>query len=174
MTKPPVDNSPSDVSGGHSEDPGSKSPRAPDVEASTASGQTPQVVANDGKTSTGENQPRKGLAPKWDNPKSIPTFGHAFTRHGKKIKAASLADRAAAEGVQIGQFLDEEVAAAHIANIAQTRGQGTYDISLPPGLRTRVMLPTRVEVPADMMRVVVNADGLITTSFPYSSQHPTQ
>jgi hypothetical protein len=117
-----------------------------------------------------------GAAPnnfKWGNPKSTPTYGHTFLEHGKGLKPAQLADRARANGTQIGQYLDDQAAADYVGNVAQQMGPGVHDVPRPEGLPTRVVLPDGTEATADMMRVVVKADGSVRTSYPFSSLHPT-
>ena len=111
---------------------------------------------------------------RWGNSKSKPTYGHTFLDHGESLRPTQLADRARSDGHQIGQFLDDQKAADFIGDIAQTRGSGSHDVTLPEVLPTRVVLPDGTEVPADMVRVVVKTDGSIRTSFPFSSTHPSR
>ncbi|NHZ93853.1 type IV secretion protein Rhs [Massilia sp. CCM 8733] len=81
---------------------------------------------------------------KWGNPASEPTYGHAFVRHTSKLKPIQLMDRARHKGKQIGQWLDNRVAANFIAETAK-KGPGAYEVTLPPGVKGRSFLPDGTE-----------------------------
>lgn len=109
---------------------------------------------------------------KWGNPKSTPTYGHTFLQHGEGVRLSELIDRARGLGHQNGQFLDDYEAARILGDLAQARGPGVYEIPIPEGLETRVVLPDGTEVEADFLRLVIKNDSSIRTSFPFSSNYP--
>lgn len=125
----------------------------------------PSVVSANGlggvKITKGQN---------WGNWKSTPTFGHAFSDHGAKVRAQSLIDRAHRKGHQIGQFTDNQAAADFIAGAVKGKEPGAYDIPIGD-LGGRGFLPDGTEVVPDMVRVVVKPNGSVRTAFPYSSAH---
>jgi hypothetical protein len=108
---------------------------------------------------------------KWGNSKSRPTYGHTFDEHGAKKTPAQLTDRARAQGVQNGQWTNDQAAADFVADVAK-RGPGVHEVPLPQGVGGRSFLPNGAEVVSDSARIVVNPNGGVKTSFPYSSQHP--
>ncbi|MCG7410891.1 hypothetical protein MH117_26260 [Paenibacillus sp. ACRRX] len=109
---------------------------------------------------------------KWGNPKSTPTYGHAFSEHGVKKKPNQLIDRAKGKGHQIGQWLDEKSAADFLAGVAK-KGPGVYEVSLPSSIKSRGYLPNGTDIKPDMVRVIVKENGGIRSAFPYSSAHPS-
>ncbi|CAH1228462.1 hypothetical protein PAECIP111890_06279 [Paenibacillus sp. JJ-223] len=109
---------------------------------------------------------------KWGNPASRPTYGHSFLDHGKKVTDRQLIDRARTEGHQIGKWLDDQVAADFVAEIAK-RGPGAHYVDLPSNVKGRCFLPDGTEIVPDRAIVVVKKDGSLTTCYPYSSMYPT-
>ncbi|ADO71749.1 hypothetical protein [Stigmatella aurantiaca] len=107
---------------------------------------------------------------KWGNPLSRPAYGHTFLDHTSKPSSTRLADKARSLGHQIGQWTDDQAAAAFIANVAK-RGPGVHDVPLPTGLG-RSFLADGSELATDMARVVVKSNGAVRTAFPYNSAHP--
>ncbi|MDP9536691.1 RHS repeat-associated core domain-containing protein [Pseudomonas protegens] len=107
---------------------------------------------------------------KWGNPKSKPTYGHTFSEHGQKLKPNQLTDRARSKGHQVGQYLDDNVAADFIADVAK-KGPGVHEVPLPANVEGRGYLPNGIAVTSDMARVIVKPDGSVRTSFPYNSSH---
>jgi hypothetical protein len=107
---------------------------------------------------------------KWDNPDSVPTFGHTFTDHTASLKPRQLIDRAGGLGHQAGQWTDDVAGARLIAEVAQ-RGPGIYEVPLPAGLG-RSFLADGTEMTPDMARVIVKKNGAVKTAYPYDSAHP--
>lgn len=114
---------------------------------------------------------------KWDTPKSVITFGHAFIKHSQNKTRDQIADRAASLGHQVGQFLDDKKAAKVLAQFIQEKSPlpGVHSIPIPNDLKARVILPDRAtEVHADSILIVIDRDGQPTSSYPYNSKYPTQ
>lgn len=112
----------------------------------------------------------------WGDPYSQPTFKHAFLHqhgHGQRLEDKRMIDRARGDGVQIGRYHDDELAAAYAGAISK-QGPGIYDVMLPKGLGADAALPDGKIVAGDMMRVVVNERGKINTSCPFNSRYPTR
>jgi len=108
----------------------------------------------------------------WGNPKSAPTYGHAYTEYGSHLKPQSLINRASNKGFQIGQWLDQTSVSKFISGVAKN-GPGVYDEVLPSNVSGRSFLGDGTELSTDMARIVVGKDGSITTAFPYNSEYPT-
>ena len=98
------------------------------------------------------------------NPKSIKIFGHTFNKHGQKIKINQLKDRAR-NNQQIGQFLDDKIAAPYVFSLAQ-KGPGVHEMLLPIQVEARVALPNGNIIDANLLRVIVKSDGSIKTAYP--------
>jgi len=103
---------------------------------------------------------------KWDNPKSEPTFGHTFKKHGQsKKKTQSLKDTARSKNTPQGQWTDDNAAAALLAS-KRSCLTSPQDITIPPGLGN-VILPDGTIAPTTKARLIPNADtGGYVTAFP--------
>ncbi|OAB35930.1 hypothetical protein PGLA_21105 [Paenibacillus glacialis] len=110
---------------------------------------------------------------KWDVPKSLPTYGHAYSKHGSHIPDAKLKARAINDKVQIGRWDNQKDAAKLISEVAK-QGPGVYDIELPSNVGGTSFLKTGEKVPADRAIIVVREDNSITSAYPYNSSHPTK
>lgn len=110
---------------------------------------------------------------KWDVPKSLPTYGHAYSKHGSHITDAKLKARAINDKVQIGRWDNQKDAAKLISEVAK-QGPGVYDIELPSNVGGTSFLKTGEKVPADRAIIVVREDNSITSAYPYNSTHPTK
>ena len=124
----------------------------------------------------------------WGNPKSEVTYGTTFVDHGSHHKEQYLKEKARVKSIHVGQYgqwTDDQKAAEFIAKIAEEKGSGTYDVSLPPPIPPKVIgrdlpeyFPCRVisagglECRADMARVVVNSDGSVEIAYPFNSRYP--
>jgi len=109
-----------------------------------------------------------GLAPlKWDNPKSEPTFGHTFKKHGKgKKKTQSLIDTARAKNTPQGQWASDEEAAKVLADKRSCASGGVVDVDIPPGLGN-VIMPDGTIVPTTKARLVPDPEtGGYVSAFP--------
>jgi hypothetical protein len=124
------------------------------------------------RMSTKDGENKQSVNYKWGNPKSVPTYGHTFLDHGQKVTLTQLKDRARGLQHQIGQYLDDNHAAKVLADLAQTQQAGVYDVPIPEGLQTRLVLPDGTEIVADSLRIVIKDNGTIRTSYPFNSQHP--
>lgn len=89
------------------------------------------------------------------------------------MKPNQLTDRAKNLEHQVGQYLNDQKAADFIANVAQTKGPGTWNVPLPAGITSRSFLEDGTELVTDVARVAVKPDGAVRTSFPFSSLFPT-
>jgi len=108
----------------------------------------------------------------WGNPESEATYGTTFKEHGSHHQIKDLMIKAKASKQQFGQWSDDQLAANFIAEIAQKRGTGIHDVSLPNDLPRRLFLATGIQERADMARVIVNPDGSVQTAYPFNSHHP--
>ncbi|WP_009964809.1 hypothetical protein [Verrucomicrobium spinosum] len=111
----------------------------------------------------------------WRDPHSEPTFKHAFSDkhgHGQGLEDKRMIDRARGEGVQIGRYRDDQLAAAYAGAISK-QGPGIYDVMLPRGLEAVVALPDGKITFGDMMRVVVGNKGEIHSTYPFNSRYST-
>ena len=81
-------------------------------------------------------------------------------------------DRARGDGVQIGRYRDDQLAAAYSGAISK-QGPGIYDVMLPRGLEAVVALPDGKITFGDMMRVVVGNKGEIHSTYPFNSRYST-
>jgi len=117
--------------------------------------------------------PRPGSpALKWDAHDSIPTFGHTITRHGQGMSRDALVRRAADEGRQVGAWTNNREATRLVADSVRGRNPGdVFEIVIEPRMG-RAYLPNGTQVPVDRARIVIGADGSITSSYPFSSLHP--
>ncbi|AUX27735.1 uncharacterized protein SOCEGT47_083330 [Sorangium cellulosum] len=71
---------------------------------------------------------------KWGNPKSVPTYGHSFERHGAGAKnTARLTGRAAGTKEPQGQWLDNDAAAAFLAEQRSSIAEVKV-VEIPKGL----------------------------------------
>ncbi|MCP2265840.1 Pretoxin HINT domain-containing protein [Promicromonospora thailandica] len=120
-----------------------------------------------------------GRAINWSS-KSTPTFGHTFSRHGAGKKMTdNLTGRAATEGKQQGQWIDDDAAAdllrkahddgvwteiPHPPKKAQTQ-QDAVTIDIPEGTG-QVILPGGEIVPATKAVVVPRYNGMIKDAYP--------
>jgi hypothetical protein len=132
-------------------------------------GDTPVLVHND----------HASKAVNWSS-KSTPTFGHSFSRHGAGKKMTDkLIGRAATEGKQQGQWVDDDVAAdllrkahddgvwsevPHPPKKAQTQ-QDAVTIDIPEGTG-QVILPGGEIVPTTKAVVVPRYNGMIKDAYP--------
>ena len=99
------------------------------------------------------------------NPKSVPTWGHTFSRHGQGAKVTrSLTGRAANTGEAQGQWLNDEAAAEWLAS-QRPYIQGASSVSLPSGMG-QVILPNGTVVPAAHVTLVPNHSGGFISAFP--------
>ena len=105
---------------------------------------------------------------KWGNPASTPTYGHAFTKHGSKVKSQQLIDRARALDHQVGRWLDDKKAADFLAEIAK-KGPGVHEVPLPQGFPAESFLGNGTKLIPDKARVIVRSDGSIKTAYPFDS-----
>ena len=110
---------------------------------------------------------------KWGNPKSVPTYGHTFSQHGKKFSTQQLLDRARGfeNPHQVGQWLDEQQAADFLADVVKNQ-EGVLDVELPAEIKARSILPDGSEVIPDRAIIVIKPDGSIRTAYPYNSLYP--
>jgi len=108
----------------------------------------------------------------WSNATNESTYGDTFIEHGSHHQDQHLISRARANKQQYGQWTNDQLAADFIAEIAQKRGVGTHDVTLPNDLPRRLFLANGVQAKADMARIIVNLDGSVRTAFPFSSKHP--
>lgn len=134
-----------------------------------------QAVAGTIAISTeGGSKTTAGSGFKWGNPKSTPTYGHTFSQHGQKQTLQQLIDRANGfdNPHQVGQWLNDQQAADFLADAVKNKG-GSFDISLPSDINTRVVLPDGTTVKTDMVSVIMKPDGSIRTAYPFSSLFPT-
>jgi hypothetical protein len=114
-----------------------------------------------------------GFVAKWDNLKSVPTWGHTFTKHGSKVKDSQLIDRARSVGHQIGAWSDDVAAANFLASVATTLGPGAHKLPMPSGLRGRVFTGDGQAHVPDQVLIVVTEIGSVKTAYPQSSRIPT-
>jgi len=108
----------------------------------------------------------------WGNPENKTIYGNTFLEYGSHHQIKDLMIKAKANKQQFGQWTNDQLAADFIAGIAQKRGVGTHDVTLPNDLPRRLFLATGIQDRADMARVVVNSDGSIQTAYPFNSHHP--
>ena len=108
----------------------------------------------------------------WGNLGSEVTYGNAFSEHGSHHQIKDLMIKAKANKQQFGQWINDQQAADFIAEIAQKRGVGTYDVTLPNDLPRRLFLATGIQDRADMARIIVKEDGSVQTAYPFNSHHP--
>ncbi|MCG7376203.1 hypothetical protein MH215_04310 [Paenibacillus sp. ACRSA] len=105
--------------------------------------------------------------------KSLPTYGHAYSKHGSHISDAKLKARAINDKVQIGRWDNQKDAAKLISEVGK-KGQGVYDIELPSDVGGTSFLKTGEVIPADRAIIVVREDNSITSTYTYNSGHPTK
>ncbi|WNN87805.1 hypothetical protein [Gloeocapsopsis dulcis] len=99
------------------------------------------------------------------NWKSKPTFGHTFERHGQGSKnTRSLRGRAATEGKNQRQWLDNQRAAEFLRNLKPNISQPTI-VEIPADLG-QVILPNGTIVSATHALVVPKANGGYRTAYP--------
>jgi len=108
----------------------------------------------------------------WGNPESEVTYGNTFIEYGSHHQVKDLMTKARTNKQQHGQWSDDQQAANFIAEIAQKRGTGIHDVSLPNDLPRRLFLANGIQDRADMARVIVNPDGSVQTAYPFNSHHP--
>ncbi|MGK4009229.1 RHS repeat-associated core domain-containing protein [Sorangium sp. So ce1036] len=102
---------------------------------------------------------------KWGNPKSVPTYGHSFERHGAGAKnTARLTGRAAGTKEPQGQWLDNDAAATFLAeqrsSIAEVKA-----VEIPKGLG-QVVRSDGAIVPATKAVLVPAPNGGYKTAYP--------
>ncbi len=99
------------------------------------------------------------------NPKSVPTWGHTFLRHGEGAKIArNLIGRAANTGDAQGQWLSNQAAAEWLAG-QRPYIQGPASTVLPPGMG-EVILPNGTTIPATHVTLIPDSSGGLVTAFP--------
>ncbi|MGI9599503.1 MAG: hypothetical protein ACR2QK_25285, partial [Acidimicrobiales bacterium] len=110
----------------------------------------------------------------WGNPSgrsggfSSRTFGHTFTRHGRRLKLTQLQDRARVKNTQIGQFLDDDAAAAFLAEHYDPAATAPYLVPIPAGLAARVVYPDgTVNTNPTHVRIVPHGDPDIAIESAY-------
>jgi len=112
----------------------------------------------------------------WNNPESKETYGKTFVDHGSHFPIPEMMTKAKNSGHQLGQWQDNQIAADFIAEIAQEKGAGVYDVTLPSSATESfpaiVYLATGFKHQADKARIIVKEDGSIDTAYPFSSKHP--
>lgn len=123
----------------------------------------------------------EGSTLKWGNPKSVPTYGHTFLRHGQKVKQDSMQERARAadtkKGVtnqcQIGAWNDDQGAADFLATAVKGHAPGEVFETSAGGGGGRSFLADGTRLTPDKARVVMRADGSIKTAYPFASGKQT-
>ncbi len=99
------------------------------------------------------------------NSTSRPTFGHTFNRHGAgQRNTRRLRGRAASNGQEQGQWLDNERAAEFLRNIYPNISGPTI-VDIPEGLG-QVIMPDGSIVPATRAYLVPNPRGVYRTAYP--------
>ena len=103
-------------------------------------------------------------APNW---RSKPNWGHTFNRHGAGSKKTNkLVGRAASENEPQGQWLNNDAAAEHIFEQAQSLDlTGPTYISIPDGLG-QVVMPGGSIVSTTRAIVVPNGRGTVRSAYP--------
>ncbi|MBT9543812.1 MAG: hypothetical protein IV090_00335 [Candidatus Sericytochromatia bacterium] len=106
---------------------------------------------------------------KWNNLKSLPTWGHTFLHHGQKVKLSSLIDEARSKGPQ-GQWLDDQAAAKFLEQLRPSLQAGGKQIAkpLPPELlgKARVIKSDGTMVNATHFIPVPSPKGGYTSAYP--------
>ncbi|WP_433223077.1 hypothetical protein ACQP00_25175 [Dactylosporangium sp. CS-047395] len=98
------------------------------------------------------------------NHRSVPTFGHTFTLHGR-ANTKELVGRAAGTGDAQGQWLDDQAAAVFLREHYDPAATERYVVDLPAGLGLMIM-PDGTRVPAPRARIVPNRRGIIRVAYP--------
>ncbi|QKW20858.1 hypothetical protein HUT16_18925 [Kitasatospora sp. NA04385] len=103
------------------------------------------------------------------SPKSVPTFGHTFKLHGAgKKRTTGLTGRAATEGKEQGQWLDENATAQISKQRWDPGNPETRIIDIPPGVG-QVIKPGGSIVPVTRALIVPNrATKIYRSGYPIS------
>ena len=107
---------------------------------------------------------RRAIDINW-SPRSKPTFGHIFERHGAGSKITDkLRGRAAGTQQEQGQWTDNNKAAEFLKSI---HGQlnGSITIEIPEGLG-QVIMPDGSVVPTTWAKIVPQPGGVYKTAYP--------
>lgn len=101
------------------------------------------------------------------SPKSTPTWGHSFLRHGQGPSVTrSLVGRAAGTGEAQGQWLSNQ-AAADFLSAERPYIQGPAAVQIPPGVGAQVILPNGTIVPASHALLIPAPGGGFVTAYPF-------
>ncbi|GAA0964241.1 polymorphic toxin-type HINT domain-containing protein [Actinocorallia libanotica] len=97
------------------------------------------------------------------SPKSVKTFGHTFSDHGKSVE--QLADRARKKGGPQGRWPDQEKAAEFLKSVWTPGMKGAVEVDMPPGLG-EVVFEDGTTRAVQRVRIVFRPNGMIKTAFP--------
>ncbi|WP_406362754.1 RHS repeat-associated core domain-containing protein [Streptomyces sp. NBC_01579] len=100
--------------------------------------------------------------------KSVKTFGHTFSDHGKSV--AQLADRARKKGEPQGRWTDNDAAADFLRSM-HVEGAGPRSVPIPEGLG-QVVFEDGTTVVARAALLVPSKNGLYKTAYPVFGPTP--